>query len=239
MANRRYDRAIGLAQRFGGSAVAFDDLPRELEQADIVVSSTGAPHQIVGREELELRGRHADGPAAGADRPRGAARHRARACATCPGIALYDMDDLQRAVSAQPRRARGRGRARRRSLIDEEVARFEQLAGQPRRGAHDLRPAPSAATRSSSRCCARTRRAGSRLSEADRERLEVMARAVVSRLLHEPTLRLKGAAGDDGSYRLRARAARAVRPRGRARAARRGSPRREVTDLESRRRRRG
>ena len=54
MANRRYDRALGLAQRFGGACVAFDDLPRELEQADIVVSSTGAPHQIVGREELEF-----------------------------------------------------------------------------------------------------------------------------------------------------------------------------------------
>ena len=28
VANRHYDRAIGLAQRFGGSAVRFDDLPR-------------------------------------------------------------------------------------------------------------------------------------------------------------------------------------------------------------------
>jgi len=34
------------------------------------------------------------------------------------------------------------------------------------------------------------------LSEADRERVEVMARAVVSRLLHEPTVRLK----ERGSY---------------------------------------
>ena len=35
-------------------AVSFDELPRELEGADIVVGSTGAPHQILGREELEL-----------------------------------------------------------------------------------------------------------------------------------------------------------------------------------------
>jgi glutamyl-tRNA reductase len=39
------------------------------------------------------------------------------------------------------------------------------------------------------------------LSEADRERVEVLARAVVSRLLHEPTLRLKGSAGEESSYR--------------------------------------
>jgi glutamyl-tRNA reductase len=35
------------------------------------------------------------------------------------------------------------------------------------------------------------------LGDEDRERLEVMARAIVSRLLHEPTLRLKAAEGDD------------------------------------------
>ena len=54
VANRHYDRAIGLAQRFGGSAVRFEDLPDELDRADIVVSCTASPHQIVGREELEL-----------------------------------------------------------------------------------------------------------------------------------------------------------------------------------------
>src|SRR6478609_6558117 len=54
VANRRYDRAIGLAARFGGEAVRFDELPDRLTQADIVVSCTASPHQIVGREELAL-----------------------------------------------------------------------------------------------------------------------------------------------------------------------------------------
>src|SRR3954467_6849937 len=52
VANRHYDRAIGLAQRFGGQAVRFDMLPAELEKADIVVSSTASPHSIVEREGL-------------------------------------------------------------------------------------------------------------------------------------------------------------------------------------------
>jgi len=38
VANRHYDRAIGLAQRFGGSAVRFEDLPEQLKAADIVVT---------------------------------------------------------------------------------------------------------------------------------------------------------------------------------------------------------
>src|SRR5436305_2907014 len=49
VANRRYDRAIGLAQRFGGVAVRFDDLPVQLAEADIVVTCTSSPHQILGR----------------------------------------------------------------------------------------------------------------------------------------------------------------------------------------------
>ncbi len=39
------------------------------------------------------------------------------------------------------------------------------------------------------------------VSDADRERLAAMARAVAGRLLHEPTLRLKGSAGEDAAYR--------------------------------------
>ena len=73
VANRHYDRAIGLAQRFGGHAIRFDMLPAELEKADIVVSSTASPHHIVGRDELasvmEKRGR----PAAALHRHRGSA----------------------------------------------------------------------------------------------------------------------------------------------------------------------
>ena len=38
------------------------------------------------------------------------------------------------------------------------------------------------------------------LGEADRERMEAMAKAIASRLLHEPTVRMRRAAGDDDAY---------------------------------------
>ena len=38
------------------------------------------------------------------------------------------------------------------------------------------------------------------LSDADRERLAVMAKAIASRLLHDPTLRMKRSAGSDDAY---------------------------------------
>ncbi|MEA2179637.1 MAG: glutamyl-tRNA reductase, partial [Solirubrobacteraceae bacterium] len=48
VANRRADRALSLAERFGGSVASFDELPGLLESADIVLASTASPHPIVG-----------------------------------------------------------------------------------------------------------------------------------------------------------------------------------------------
>ena len=199
VANRRYDRALGLAQRFDGQAVTFDDLPAELEAADIVVSSTGAPHQIVGRDELAVvaRGR--------LNRPLvlldlAVPRDIEPSARDCPGIALYDMDDLQEAV-ARNLGGRESEAAGARVLVREEVERFERW-----RDSLDVVPTISALRRRGEDVVLQVLRENESrwqsLSDADRERLETMARAVVSRMLHEPTVRLKAAAGEDDSYRF-------------------------------------
>jgi glutamyl-tRNA reductase len=51
--NRSYDRAIELATETGGSAVRFDDWRKVMERVDVVISSTGAPHLLIHREEVE------------------------------------------------------------------------------------------------------------------------------------------------------------------------------------------
>ena len=53
VANRTYDRAIGLAQKFNGQAIKFEDLYNTCDRADIVITSTGAPHAIFRREHGE------------------------------------------------------------------------------------------------------------------------------------------------------------------------------------------
>jgi glutamyl-tRNA reductase len=193
VANRRYDRALGLAQRFGGRAVTFEDMPRELEAADIVVSSTGAPHQIVGREELEFVAASRMGrPLVLIDLA--IPRDIEPSVRDCPGIALYDMDDLQRAVS-ENMDARDAEAEDARVLLHEEVARFEQWMA-----SLDVVPTISALRRRAQEVVDEVLRENEprweSLSAADRERVAVMARAVVSRLLHEPTVRLK----DRSSY---------------------------------------
>ena len=53
VANRTYDKAVHLADRFGGRAEKFDEITRLLAQADIVVCSTSAPHPIVTRAMMQ------------------------------------------------------------------------------------------------------------------------------------------------------------------------------------------
>ena len=122
VANRRYDRAIGLAQRFGGIAVRFDDLPAQLVEADIVVACTSSPHQIAGRDELALVMEQRGGRTLLVI-DIAVPRDIEPTVRDLPGITLYDMDDLQREV-ARNLSVREAEATRARSLIGEEVDRF-------------------------------------------------------------------------------------------------------------------
>lgn len=52
VANRSYERAVGLAEEFNGRAVRFEELLEAMKETDIVVSSTGCPHTILRAAEL-------------------------------------------------------------------------------------------------------------------------------------------------------------------------------------------
>ena len=197
VANRRYDRAIGLAQRFGGSAVRFEELPDQLLRADIVVSSTNSPHHIVEREELELVMAARDGrPLLMVDLA--VPRDIEPACREVPGVSVHDVDDVQ---AIAERNASGRAAEAKRAerLVDAELARFQGWIG-------SLEVVPTiAALRGRAdevveRVLAENEHRWESLSDADRERVGVLARAIASRMLHEPTLRLKRSTGDDDSY---------------------------------------
>ena len=197
VANRRYDRAIGLAQRFGGEAVRFDDLPSEIVNADIVVSCTASPHLIVGAEEMAVVSeQRAERPLLLIDIavPRDI-DPRVREVA---GITLFDMDDLQRTV-ARNLDVRETEASRARTIVDDELERFDRWLS-----TLDVVPTISALRKRGDEIAEQVLRENAgrweSLSEADRDRLEMMARALVSRLLHEPTTRLKHAADDDSGY---------------------------------------
>jgi glutamyl-tRNA reductase len=197
IANRRYDRAIGLAQRFGGRAIRFEELPEHLERADIVVASTASPHHVIEREELgEVMRARRGRPVLLIDLA--VPRDIHPDCRDVEGVALHDMDDLQTLVE---RNASGREAEARRAetILRGELARFERWLG-----SQDVVPTVAAlrarADEIVSRVLTENESRWESLSEGDRERMRAMARAIASRLLHEPTLRLKRASGDDDAY---------------------------------------
>ena len=51
--NRTFERAERLAEAFDGEAIRFEELFQHLHRADIVLSSTGAPHIIIGPKDVE------------------------------------------------------------------------------------------------------------------------------------------------------------------------------------------
>jgi glutamyl-tRNA reductase len=199
VANRHYDRAIGLAQRFNGSAVRFEELPEQLEAADIIVSATNSPHHIIERDDLEQVMEARGGrPLLAIDLA--VPRDIEPACREVAGVSLYDIDDVQQIVE---RNTTGREAEARRAelIIEAELDRFERwlsslevvptIAALRERGDEVVR-----------RVMAENENRWESLSEADRERLEAMTKAVASRLLHEPTLRMRRSAGSDDAYQF-------------------------------------
>jgi glutamyl-tRNA reductase len=197
IANRHYDRAIGLADRFSGRAVRFEALPEEMGEADIVVASTSSPHHVIEPDELSEVMTARDG------RPLllidlAVPRDIHPGCRDVGGVSLYDMDDLQSLVE---RNVSGRQSEARRAeaILRAELVRFHRWFS-----AQDVTATVAALRERAGEVVdlvlAENEGRWEGMTDGDRERLRAAARAITSRLLHEPTLRLKRAAGDDDAY---------------------------------------
>jgi glutamyl-tRNA reductase len=188
VASRRRDRAVSLARRYSGRSVSFDELPVALEQADIVVAATASPHLLVEARELgevmEIRG----------GRPMllidlAVPRDIDAECRQIPGVSLYDIDDLE-AVIARNRSVRQAEARKAEGIIEEEIQQFATWLG-----SLEVLPTISSlrarATEIAEQVIRENDRKWESASPRDRERIDALARAIVNRLLHEPTLRMK------------------------------------------------
>jgi glutamyl-tRNA reductase len=199
LANRHADRARSLAERFGGSVVGLERLPEQLLVADIVVCSTSSPHAIVGQEELELVMAQREGRAL-LMIDIAVPRDVDPACAELDGVRLYDIDDLQARV-ARNLDNRTEELPRALEIVEEEIRRFAVWLGQL-----DALPTVSALREHGNevveQVLAENEGRWEAASQRDLARVEAIARAVASRLLHEPTIRLRSLGPDRGHASL-------------------------------------
>jgi glutamyl-tRNA reductase len=186
--NRRRERSIELAQRLGGRTVGFDQLPLELQTADIVIGATSSPHALVEPDELAtvMQARN--------QRPLllldiAVPRDFDPACGEIAGVTLHDIDDLKAALTdilaSQTSEVSSA-----QQIVDGELQRFSSwlgsLAALPTVGALHQRAQTIIET-----VIAENADRWESASSRDLQLMETVARAIVKRLLHEPTTRLK------------------------------------------------
>ncbi len=186
--NRRRDRAIGLAHRYGGSSINFDRLPEALLRADILVAATASPHVLLESGEFAEVMRQREG------RPMllidlAVPRDIDAACGGIPGVSLYDIDDLQ-AVIARNRGGRRAEARKAEGIIEEEIQHFAAWLG-----SLEVLPTLAALRSHAAEIAEQVVRENSgkweSASDHDLERVQAIARTVVNRLLHDPTTRMK------------------------------------------------
>jgi glutamyl-tRNA reductase len=203
--NRTMERARRMAEEIEGkvapTVVPFEDLYERAAEADIVISSTGAPHQIFtqkhGQEFLRKR----------RNRPMffidiAVPRDVDPAMNKLDGIFVYDVDDLQQ-VAAAHMEERSREATDAEALIESEVERFrqkqravnvapaivalQQKAEEIRRGEFDRMHARLAT-----------------LTDEQKAVVEALTRGLVNKFLHPPMQALKQAARENDQTKLEA-----------------------------------
>jgi glutamyl-tRNA reductase len=123
VANRTYERARQLAAKFNGEAINFSQIYNTCDRADIVITSTGAPVAIFRREHGEMfLARRKNRPMFFIDIavPRDVDPEMNK----LDGIFVYDIDDLQQAVTSHVA-DRQKEAERAENIINTEVERFQ------------------------------------------------------------------------------------------------------------------
>jgi glutamyl-tRNA reductase len=199
VSNRTEERARTLAGQFNGRVIRFDDLYDAASEADIVISSTGAPVPIFRREHGQaFLHRRRNRPMFFIDIavPRDVDPEMNK----LDGIFVYDIDDLQQ-VAAAHMEERSRKAVDAEALIAHEVERFVE-----RQRTVSAAPAIVALQRHAEEIrVAELERIHPRLGSLTAEQLaavEALTRGIVNKFLHPPMQALKQAAREGDSARV-------------------------------------
>lgn len=191
--NRTRQRAARLAERWGGQAFGFEQLAEVMQPADIVIASTGAPHTLIDPPLVQ---------AVMSSRPAqpmviidiAVPRDVNPAVKGTPGVHVFDMDDLQSHLEGSIA-DRQHEIPHVEAIVDQEVAAFEAWL----RGVEVMPVIADLRQKAEEIRQRELERALRHLPDLDpqaREHIQHLSRALVNKLLHEPTLRLRAEANN-------------------------------------------
>ncbi len=200
--NRSRHRARELSEAVGGRAAGLDELATAVQGADAVLVSTGADTVVVDRDLLAPIGasRAEEGRPPVVVVDLAVPRNVEPSVKGLAGIALFDMDDLTAHAGRALEERRGELSAAR-AIVAREVERYR--ADERARGAAPVVAALRARVDELRRAELSRRRARrGDLDSAQWDEVEAVVRDVLAKLLHQPTVALKEAAGTPRGERL-------------------------------------
>jgi glutamyl-tRNA reductase len=196
--SRSYEKALALASAHGGEAVPFHHLKEPLAEADILISSSGAPHFILEPTVV------AEAMRSRPHRPLvlidiAVPRDIDPRVKDIENVCLYDIDDLE-AVSGSHHRQRAKEKEKVMTIIDAEVAKFISWW-------HSQEAVPTiTALVSKAERIRRTQLARTlgrmQMSDEERAAIDAMTQAIVKRILHDPIRSLRN--GEQGDNHIQA-----------------------------------
>lgn len=185
LANRNPDNAMALAAQYGARICEIAQLPRVLDAADIVITATGSPQPLITRQMLAGRSR----PLLMVDIA--VPRDVASEVADLPSVSLYSIDDL-RSTLEQGLNTRQHAAEKAHAMITERSSQFIEWMNSV-----DLVTTTIRGFRLSmeSLCSVELARAEKRLQRGDdpRQVMQGFARALLQKILHEPSVQLRQA----------------------------------------------
>lgn len=200
--NRTHERAVELAFQLGARAYRFEELHGQLLVADIIISSTGSKDPVLTREMIAVSMRQRK------QRPLfivdiAVPKDVDPAVASLSNVYLFNIDDLEQVVQENLNERRKEARLAER-LLRVEVEHFEDWLRK-----QDAVPVIKALRQRFTDVARgeaeRTAHAMQLNGGRQRQLLDSMADAIVSKLLHHPTVELKEqAARPEGSFLTRA-----------------------------------
>tara|TARA_Y100000739_G_scaffold84012_1_gene71590 strand:- start:5184 stop:6383 length:1200 start_codon:yes stop_codon:yes gene_type:complete len=199
VANRTWDRAVETAERLNGKPVRLDELPQNLTEVDLLLTSTGATAAILEYGDLDEAARQREGRElliVDIAVPRDVDP----ASAELDGVTLLDMDDL-REFAEKGIRAREKEVSSVKEIINEELERFSNLFS-ARSVAPIVTQLHSRAEEIRNAELQKLFRKFPELTSEQLKGIETLTSVIANTLIHEPTVRLKDAAGTPKGERL-------------------------------------
>ncbi len=192
VANRTFERGLALAERFHGRALRFEEIVDALEEADIIISSTGAEGFVVARDQVRSVMRQRK------NRPLffidiAVPRDIDPDINRVTNAYVYDIDDLKEIIEENIE-DRQREAMHGERIVDEAVIRFRQWYE-----GLDVVPTIVALRKKLEGIVKdeldRTLGGLENRPEEEQAAFDRMTQSVVNKMLHDPTVFLKGEGG--------------------------------------------